>query len=72
MMNFNNELNNELNNFDLPTDYQTIPFESETWVEDLATVAATRNLDSFEMSGSGLDRFEVVAELINTSERKTH
>ena len=71
-MNLTNALNNEINNFDLPTDYQPVPFESEEWVEDLAEAAATRNLDSFEKSGSGLDRFEVVVECVNSSERYTH
>jgi len=42
MMNFNNELNNELNNFDLPDNELVMPIADDEWVAIFADRASTQ------------------------------
>ena len=69
-MNLTNELNNELNNFDLPTAHQPTPFntgsDSDWLVEDMANWAAKHNFKHDDVTGSGLERFDCLTSFMNS------
>ena len=62
----NLQLQNELNNFDLPMDHQPTPFSQDWLVEDMATWAAKHNFKHDDLCGEGLDRFEVLTSFMNS------